>query len=132
MNIKAEEKQTALMSIKPQFVEEIVKGIKTFEFRKAVFKRPVDKVVVYASKPVGLVIGEFTIKEIHEATPDEIWKQTRLASGITEDFFYEYFHEKEKAYAIEILTFTPYENPVPLKEFAPHLKAPPQSYCYLK
>lgn len=121
----------ALMSIKPQFVEEIVKGTKTFEFRKAVFKRPVSKVVVYASLPVGKVIGEFTVKEIHQGTPNAIWKATRLGSGITESYFNEYFEGKENAFAIEIESFTPYKEGIPLKEFAPQLKAPPQSYCYL-
>lgn len=119
------------MSIQPQFVERIATGEKTFEYRKAVFKQEVDKVVVYASKPVGRVVGEFTIKQIRQNTPEQIWNETRFASGITETFFFEYFQNKEKAFAIEILSYTPYEQPLPLKEFAPHLKAPPQSYCYL-
>ena len=124
-------KKIALMSIQPQFVEEIVKGNKRFEYRKAVFKQDVEKVVIYASKPVGKVIGEFTIKQILQGTPDEVWKVTSLQSGITESYFHDYFNGKEKAFAIEIDTFTPYEGGVPLKAFAPHLKAPPQSYCYL-
>lgn len=121
----------ALMSIQPQFVAEIANGTKQFEYRKAVFKRPVSKVVVYASSPVQKVIGEFTIKHIHQDSPNEIWKVTRLASGITETFFQEYFRGKETAFAIEIEAFTAYEQGFSLNDFAPHLKAPPQSYCYL-
>ena len=51
-----------LLSIKPQFVEEIFAGKKRFEYRKAIFSKDVDSVVIYSTKPVGKIVGEFTIK----------------------------------------------------------------------
>ncbi len=49
-----------LLSIKPKFAAAIFAGEKQFEFRRAIFKNTnVKKVYVYASKPIGLVIGEF-------------------------------------------------------------------------
>ena len=41
----------AILSIKPQFVEEIIAGRKGYEFRKKGFKRNVNTVFVYASSP---------------------------------------------------------------------------------
>ena len=39
-----------LLSIKPEFVQEIFTGKKKYEYRKAIFTRSVDKVVVYSTK----------------------------------------------------------------------------------
>ena len=51
-----------LLSIKPEFVNEMVLGNKKFEYRKSIFKRAdVTDVVVYATKPYGKVVGEFKI-----------------------------------------------------------------------
>ena len=51
-----------LLSVKPQFAEAILAGVKTFEFRRALFRRPdIKTVVLYASSPTCKVVGEFTI-----------------------------------------------------------------------
>ena len=102
----------------------IFDGEKKYEFRKVVFKNPkVKTVVVYASSPVQKVIGEF------EANPNEIWKKTKKYSGITEDFFYEYFENREIAHAIKIKGIKKYEKPLSLKDDFKVM--PPQSYLYL-
>ena len=62
----------ALLSIKPQFVEEIVAGNKLYEYRKKIFKKDVDTVVIYSSKPVGRIIGEFLIDEVLSDEPQRL------------------------------------------------------------
>lgn len=119
-----------LLSIKPEFANKIFDGTKRFEFRRALFKNTnVTKVLVYASSPVQMVIGEFEIERLHEAEPAELWRKTRKHSGITEEFFFSYFHEKETAFAIEIKSPKLYKKPLCL---ATHFdKKPPQSFLYL-
>ena len=52
-----------LLSIKPEFVEEIFSGRKKFEYRKAIFtNKKVTSVIVYSTMPVGKIVGEFTIE----------------------------------------------------------------------
>ena len=117
----------AILSIKPKYVEEIKAGRKRFEFRKAVFKRPVEKVYIYASAPVSKVVGEFQPVDVLIDTPDKIWAKTRDYAGITEKFYKEYFAGKQTAYAIVIQNFVKYDKPFPLPE---GVKAP-QSFCYI-
>ena len=62
-----------LLSIKPEFVQEIFTGKKKYEYRKAIFTRSVDKVVVYSTKPVGMIVGEFTVENILNDTPSTLW-----------------------------------------------------------
>ena len=53
-----------LLSIKPKFANAIFSGEKKFVFRRVIFKdKTVKKVYVYASKPIGLVIGDYSCVE---------------------------------------------------------------------
>ena len=119
-----------LLSIKPEFAFKIFEGTKKFEFRKVIFKNPnVETVIVYASSPIQEVIGEFEIDEIFSFNPEVIWKMTKKYSGITEDFFYEYFANREIAHAIKIKNTKKYRKPLSIKD--DFNVAPPQSYVYL-
>lgn len=120
-----------LLSIKPEFVEEIVLGKKKFEYRKSIFKREdISSVVVYATKPYGKVVGEFEIENILVDKPENIWKKTKDYSGITKSYFISYFKGKEQGFAIQIKKFKEYDTPMDLFEFDHTLKAAPQSFCY--
>ena len=120
-----------LLSIKPEFADKIFSGEKRFEFRKAIFRnRAVKVVVVYATLPVGKVIGEFEIEEVLEAHPRTIWAKTRRDSGITRRFFDEYFDGRERAYAIKVTKAVRYKDPLELIEVVSSACAP-QSFRYL-
>ncbi len=94
----------ALLSIKPEFAEAIFNGKKKFEYRKVIFKEKVRYIQVYATKPIGKIIGEFEIGEIIKDTPAKVWEKTKMYSGIKKSFYMQYFHGREVAYAIEIKT----------------------------
>lgn len=118
----------AILSIKPRFIEEIVAGNKRFEFRKSVFKQPVEKVYVYASAPICRIIGEFQPVDVITGAPGDVWKETNKYSGITKKFFDEYYRGRKTAFAIVIQNFVNYEHPVNLPK---GLRAP-QNYCYVE
>jgi len=118
-----------VLSIKPEFAFKIFDGSKRFEFRKSIFKNPsVKQVIVYASSPVQQVIGEFEIEEILKYEKSLLWEMTKKESGITEDFFFQYFKEKENGYAIRIKNTITYDSPRCLKE--DYNLSPPQSFAY--
>jgi len=119
----------ALLSIKPEFASKIFTGEKKFEYRRSIFKKPVNLVVVYASSPVCKVIGEFEIEELIFDELEKLWKRTKEYSGISEDYFYSYFSDKEKGHAIAIGSTRKYRKPLLLKETFGVI--PPQSYLYL-
>jgi predicted transcriptional regulator len=121
-----------LLSIKPEYATKILDGNKKYEFRKAIFKRlDISKVIIYATKPMGKVIGEFEIDDIIHSTPDAIWKLTQENSGISEQYFTEYFSNRDMAYAIKIKNPVEYSCPIDLKQLIPN-GIPPQSFCYVK
>jgi len=119
------------LSIKPQYAKKIFAGSKRYEFRKAVYKdTSVNTIVVYATKPVGKVIGEFSVSDVHRDSPKRLWQKTKAYSGITEKFFREYFAECTVGFAIEVGKTTLYPTPLDLAEVLPHGFAP-QSFAYL-
>ena len=120
-----------LLSIKPNFVEKVFSGEKRYEFRRVIFKKPeVNTIVVYASNPVQKVLGEFKIKGIIFDNLDSLWKRTNQHSGITEDFFYQYFKNMDFGYAIEIGEIKKYKKALLLQD---HFNvSPPQSFLYLQ
>ena len=120
----------ALLSIKPEFADKILSGDKRYEFRKVLFKRNVDTIVIYATMPVGKIIGEFKVEDILQDKPASLWDRTKKYSGITQDFFNQYFKGKSKAFAIQVKNPSRYREPFDLKKLLPH-GVPPQSFCYL-
>lgn len=119
-----------LLSIKPEFAEKIFNGTKKFEFRRSIFKnQSIKKIVVYASSPTQKVIGEFEIDHILSLHPETLWEKTRQFSGITEDYFFEYFGDKQIGHAIKVKNIKRYKKPLCLREN--FNAAPPQSFLYL-
>lgn len=121
-----------LLSIKPQYAQRIFTGEKKYEYRRSVFKRNnIDSIIVYVTKPVGKVIGEFKIDKIIEDNPGAIWEKTKMYSGIDEDSYNEYFKEREKGFAIGIKSIQVYNEPLSLKDINPQIKSAPQSFMYI-
>jgi predicted transcriptional regulator len=120
-----------LLSIKPEFADKIFEGTKNYEYRKVIFKnRNIEKVIVYSSYPVKLVIGEFFIEDIMEKKPSELWQETKDDSGISEDYFKKYFNKKSLGYAIKISSRQLYQKPKNLAEL--YNNPPPQSFAYIE
>lgn len=117
------------MSIKPQYAEAIFRGEKRFEFRRAIFRRKVDVVVVYTTSPVSQVVGEFDIDGIICDTVEALWKRTRHSAGIDRKRFFGYFNGRAAGFAIAIGSVRRYRRPLNLS--ASFGVRPPQSFMYI-
>jgi predicted transcriptional regulator len=121
-----------LLSIRPEYVEKILDGSKTYEFRRRVFGRSdVTTVIVYATRPVAKIVGEFEIAEILSDSPTELWDRTGTGSGITRRYFNTYFEGCSRAYALAIGSVREYDIWISPKEVRSQF-TPPQSYMYVR
>ena len=119
----------ALLSIRPNFADAIIRGEKKYEFRRSIFARPVDVVLVYATVPVRRVLAEFDVRSIISEALPGLWKRTHQFAGIDSEFFWKYFEGKDYGYAIEIGDVRTYKTPFcPIEELGVY---PPQSFVYL-
>jgi len=117
-----------LLSIKPEFVEKIIKGEKRFEYRRKIFKKDVESVIIYATSPWKKIIGEFYIDEILAEDPKILWSKTYRFSGVEKKFFMDYFKDSVIGYAIKIGKLELYKEPYNITDL---VKTPPQSYVYI-
>ena len=119
-----------MLSIKPEFAQKIFAGAKRYEFRSSIFKnQEINTIIVYATKPIGKLIGEFEIEDIlHEELP-VLWSKTKKHSGTNEENFKKYFANKSKGYAIQIKNAKLYDEPASLDSLG--VSIAPQSFMYL-
>ena len=122
-------KRRILISINPEHVKNIVNGTKKFEYRKIAAKQDISSIIIYETTPIKRVVAEAEIIEVLENSPEELWKQTRDASGISKEFFDRYFNGREVAYAYKLGEIKVYEQPKPLSDYG--VKAAPQSFVYV-
>lgn len=109
----------------------ILSGQKVYEYRKRIFTRKdVDKVYVYATKPICRIVGYFTIDEVIEDAKTNIWAKTHIGSGISKEFFDAYFKNCDMAHAIKIGEVVKLDNPIDPKEVIKDFHAP-QNFMYV-
>lgn len=120
-----------ILSIKPEFVKEIFAGRKKYEYRKTMFTKSIDSVIIYSTMPEGKFVGEFLIDKIEVDTPSALWLKTNKSSGISKQFFDQYFENKQKGYAIKIASIKKYAKPINPHSVIDSFVAP-QSFRYLK
>lgn len=118
-----------IISINPEHVKNIINGSKKYEYRTKAAKSDVNKILIYETVPVKKVVAEVEILEVIMLPPEELWNQTKLFSGITKEFFDEYFKEREVAYAYKLGKVKVFDKPKELIEFG--VKSAPQSFVYI-
>jgi predicted transcriptional regulator len=119
----------ALLSIRPPYAEAIFRGDKRFEFRRAIFRKEVEVVVVYITSPVSMVVGEFDVKHVISDDVASLWERTQAKAGIDSDGFFRYFAGRDIGYAIAIGNVRRYKKPLELT--ANYGVRAPQSFLYL-
>lgn len=123
-------KKRVLLSIHPEFAYAILSGHKKYEFRRVIFKRPVQQVVLYATLPVGRVLGSFVVEDIFVDAPEHIWKKTSRFCGVSKEKFDTYFENSDRAFAIKVSHPTRFLSSQPLSRYISSNTAP-QSFCYI-
>jgi predicted transcriptional regulator/predicted nucleic acid-binding protein/GNAT superfamily N-acetyltransferase len=127
------EHAAVVVSIKPQYVEAIREGRKTVELRR---KFPAVKagmwLVIYATQPVGAVVGMASIVGVERRAPAAIWKAHQQSVAVSKDFYDQYFDGYDMGYAVKLGEFRPLESTsvVQMGKILPGFR-PPQSYRYL-
>ncbi len=119
-----------LMSINPEHVDNILAGIKKFEFRKTKCREKIDGIVIYSTAPVMRIVGEVEVTDIIEGNPQKVWNYTSYAAGIDKVFYDKYFKGREIAVAYALGNIKKYSSPKYLSDYG--IKIAPQSYVYVR
>jgi predicted transcriptional regulator len=126
-------RNSILMSIKPEFVELIFSGEKTVELRRVVPKEiPLQShLIIYSSSPDKCIVGRARIKKVHKLPINKLWKELGAETGITYGYFKKYFLGKEYGYGLAIDKVERFSRAISLEELKKALNfTPPQSFMY--
>ncbi len=106
----------AIISIRPNFAEAILAGEKTVELRRRVPPIGVGtRLWIYATKPVGAVVGSASVKKLVRGTPDEVWEKCGERSGVNREVFDIYFDGAKWAIGL-VLVNVHRRRPVPIEK----------------
>jgi predicted transcriptional regulator len=128
-----EHERAILLSVRPRFAQSILAGTKTAEVRR---KRPDIKpgtpVIIYATKPVGAVVGTANVERIYGGSPDLLWQEHHEQMEISKREFDEYLHETCTAYVLMLSNARLLTQPLTLDDMRESADfQPPQSYRYV-
>jgi predicted transcriptional regulator len=117
----------ALFSLWPFYAEALWCGEKRYEFRRTrVSLQPGDRVLVYETRPISAVTGEFLVGGVFYEKVPNLRKITARGGGPGLD---EYLTNVKWASALRIVDPIKYPSPRPLAAFG--LRHPPLSYQFL-
>lgn len=119
-----------IVSINPRHVNNIINGSKRYEYRTRIASKDVNKLLIYETAPIKKVVAEVEIIEVLSLDPKTLWEETKDYSGISKEFFDEYFKNRSAAYAYKLGKVKVYDEPKSLIEFG--LRTAPQSFAYTR
>lgn len=128
--VEGKNMKSILISIKPEYVEQIFNGSKRYEYRRRLPNDKIDKIVIYCTAPVKSVVGEVSVIKTLSNTLGKLWKQTKDFAGISKEKYFDYFSRKEIANCFVLGDYVKYNQPRKLEDFG--VKVAPQSWVYVK
>jgi predicted transcriptional regulator len=88
----------ALISIHPRHAHAILDGVKSIELRRRVPKLSVGaRLWIYATRPLGAVIGTATVEQVVRGTPEDIWLRFGHQAGLMRSEYDTYFKGANEA-----------------------------------
>ncbi|HEX5542501.1 MAG TPA: ASCH domain-containing protein [Micromonospora sp.] len=118
------------MSIHPEYARAILAGTKTVEFRKRRLADDVTHVLVYATAPVGKLVGAFTVAGQDTVAPTTLWRRFAAVAGIPRAKFFAYFATARQGTGIRVGSVLAPPAPLNLCDTL-GVARPPQSFQYV-
>jgi predicted transcriptional regulator len=122
-----------LLSVRPRFAESILAGAKRAEIRRLrPAARPGTPVIIYATRPLGAVVGTAYIDSVCHGAPPILWEEYHSQMGVTQQEFERYLHGLSMAYLLILSDVHRLTCPLTLEDMRETAAfQPPRSYRYL-
>lgn len=124
----------AIISLKPRYAKLVVTGDKTVELRTRLVRlKPGTLIWIYATLPMGRIVGVAEIESVVHAPPAQIWRRYGENICIDKKDFDSYIGKKDRVSALVL------RSPKELEDFmtldwirrSVHAFQPPQFYARL-
>jgi len=119
-----------ILSVKSEYADRILEGIKRFEFRTQRPRRQVSRVYIYATSPRKRIVGCFRLIRVLSGSPEEIWESCGNQGGIEKEKFFSFFGNSEMIYGFEVGYIERFNPPIDPFKTNCNFRAP-QSFAYI-
>lgn len=122
-----------VVSVKPEYARAIAAGKKTVELRRRFPNvQPGAWLILYATLPMGVIVGKALIEAVEHEAPSDIWARHGGAAQVSKGFFDQYYAGRTQGVAVRLGAFIQF-GPLSMAEVRAVLPdfRPPQSYRYL-
>lgn len=126
--------RSLLVSIHPKYVDLIFSGAKRVELRRRFDPGAAGRsMLIYATLPIGAVVGSTTVENVHHLTIEELWSKVGEFAAVNRADFFSYFGGLTHGYGLELGSIDRYHSQISLADLRDvHGVSPPQSYRYLE
>jgi predicted transcriptional regulator/DNA-binding XRE family transcriptional regulator len=124
-----------VLSIKPQYSEKIIEGLKTVELRRRFPAAPPKGTIayIYSTSPVRAMVGTAEIDGVAKLPIDSLWAEYSKDAFIEKRDFYNYFDGVDEGYALHFKNVNSFDEPLSLEFLRSRFGfEPPQSFLYAK
>ncbi len=123
-----------LISVYPNQAKSVRQGTKKYEFRKSLSKKMVNKILrgkyllVYETKPIRAMTMIWEIEQAYQENINALWNKFGNASGISQEYFYQYYGSRSIGIALKIKRSITLKNPISLERAKAYIPSfsPPQ------
>jgi predicted transcriptional regulator len=126
-------KKYLFISIKEEYVKQILDGKKHIELRKSrPSVRSGDHIIIYCTSPVKAIVGTALVKEVISHSPSQMWRLHSKKLGIRRKDYLTYYNNTDKAIGIVLSDVQRLCSTICLSIIRKQLPmfSPPQTYKY--
>jgi predicted transcriptional regulator len=122
-----------LVSVHPEFVEEILTGRKRVEFRRRWPKQASGVALIYATAPAKSLAALVEVVEVARQSKTQLWELAKeLGGGVTRQVLFDYLDGMSKGVALKLGRRISFGKGMPPSDVFGASFCPPQSFRYLK
>ena len=124
----------AIISLKPRYASLVLSGAKTVELRNRIVRlKPGTWIWIYATRPMGRIVGVAEIESVVHAGPAEIWRRFGEDLGVDRSGFDSYVGNRERVSALVLGAVEELGGSMTLDRIRRSVRAfqPPQFYAHL-
>lgn len=120
-----------LLSVRPRYAADILSGVKTSELRRTrPSVTPGTTVLIYATKPVGALVGTCRLDGVLTDSPESLRHEaTRAAVTLAE--YDAYYAGKDRAHVLRLSDASAFPHPVSLEQLQRRGFHPPRTWHLL-
>jgi predicted transcriptional regulator len=125
-----EEIKGVMLALHGGYWKKMLSGEKKYEFRRRLWNVQTDRVFIYVTAPMSMVVGGFRCRGKWITSPENAWTTANGHAGLKQCEFYDYLDGTDRVGVISVGDVRAFKEPLSVTAFG--LTKGPQSISYVR